>query len=124
MTTLKPFRSMIIIATRESAGGGARHRAGRQRGQVRAVGQAGQRVVQGVVPQPSDEHLVVQRHRGVVGDGLQQLDVALGEPADLAEPVVHGEDAERLALDDQRRDDGLAGAACAQERRLASPRRA
>ena len=81
------------------AGAAAVGDGGQRRGQpplqVRAVGQAGQRVVQRVVPELTDQLAVAQRDAGVVGDGLQEQDVVLGEGADVAEPVG----------DDQRPDD-------------------
>ena len=82
-----------------------------------AVRQAGEGVVHRVVAQPPDEHLVVQRHRGVVGDRLQQLHVAGREAAHLAHPVVHGERADGLAVVAQRGDDRLVGVAGEQVRR-------
>ena len=62
--------------------------------EVRAVGQAGERVVQGVVPQLADELAVAQRDAGVVGHGLEQQDVVLVEGADVAEPVGDDEGAD------------------------------
>ena len=73
LTALKPFRSMIMTASSARRGAGVQQLGRCLVDQLRPVRKTGQRVVQRVVTQPADEHLVVQRDRGVVGDGLQQL---------------------------------------------------
>ena len=76
--------------------------------QVRAVGQAGEGVVQRVVPQLADELAVAQRDAGVVGDGLEQEGVVLVEGADVAEPVGDDERADDAGRPVERDDDGVA----------------
>ncbi len=76
-------------------------------GELRPVRQAGQGIVQRVVAEPADQHLVVQRHRRVVGDRLEQVDVAGYEAAHLAEPVVHRQRTDGLPVVAQRRQHGL-----------------
>ena len=55
--------------------------------QERAVGQAGERVVQRLVAQLVDQLAVLQRDAGVVGHRLQQQDVVLVEGPHVAQPV-------------------------------------
>ena len=94
------------------AGAGALGHGGQRRGQppleIRAVGQAGQRVVQRVVPQLADELAVAQRDAGVVGHGLQQQDVVLAEGADVAEPVGDDQRPDDAGRPVERDDDGVA----------------
>ena len=60
----------------------------------RPVRQVGEVVVEGLVllvghlgPELLDEVPVLERHAGVVGQGLEELQVLLGERAQLTEPV-------------------------------------
>ena len=84
---------------------------GRLVDQLCPVRETGERVVQRVVAQPTDEHLVVQGDRGVVGDGLQQLQVVGREATHLTQAVMDGDGAHHAAVVAQRCEQRLAGMA-------------
>ena len=89
MTTLKWSRSRNSTATRPVVAPGAGQGAVEPVEQQRAVGQAGERVVGGLVGQPLLERLALADVAGDAGDVLEAaLGVVMGE--DLGE---HGHDA-------------------------------
>jgi hypothetical protein len=62
------------------------------------VGQAGQVVVENLVPQALDELTVLQGHAGVVGHGLEHAHVTRVDGAGVTHPVCHDEDPDRETL--------------------------
>jgi hypothetical protein len=82
--------------------------------QPQPVGQAGQGVVQRVVAQLVDQLTVLERHAGVVGDGLEQQDVVALEGAQITEPVGDEQRPDGATISAERHDDGVGPAARAQ----------
>ena len=79
----------------------------RRRRRCSRFGEAGERVVQGLVAQLTHELAVAQRDAGLVRDGLQQEDVVLVEAADVLDPVGHDQRADDAGLAAERHDDGV-----------------
>ena len=86
-----------------------------------AVGEVGERVVEGLVVQlllqlAQLEHrllqpVVLERHAGVVGERLEQLQVVVAEGADHAEPVGEHDRADHAVLAGQHREHRVGHAA-------------
>ena len=109
LTCLNSSRSRIrTAAPGDAALGHGGQGGGEPALEVRPVGQAGERVVQRVVPQLADELAVAQRDAGVVGDGLEQERVVVLEGADVAEPVGDDERSDDAGRPVERHDDGVA----------------
>ena len=72
-----------------------------------AVGQAGERVVERLVPKPIDEATVVQRHTGVVGDRLEQTSVLVIEGAHVTQPIGHAQETDHAVIAVERCDEAV-----------------
>jgi hypothetical protein len=76
--------------------------------QEHPVRQAGQAVVQCLMPELVDQLAVLQGNAGLVGHGLQHPQVDLPVGADVAQPVGHDQDPGHAVSAAQRNDDRLA----------------
>ena len=94
-------------------------------GEEHAVGEAGERVVVGLVAELLLQigHLrerllepaVLEQDAGVAGEGLEQLAFGLGERADVAGAVADDQEPERALLAAERADDRVAQPALGEE---------